>query len=190
MEILLASTNAGKLAEFERLLADVPGYTFRLAPPLEIEETGDTFAANAILKAETTLRLTGQAALADDSGLAVEALDGRPGVYSARYAPTEAERISKLLAELAGVPAARRGASFVCAIALARPNLPTIVVEGRCDGVIADTPRGTGGFGYDPVFLVPELGRTFGELTPVEKNKLGHRGRAATRLVAALLGRL
>lgn len=188
MEILLASTNRGKLAELVELFADVPGFTFALGPSLEVEETGTTFAENALLKAEAVMQATGKACLADDSGLAVDALGGRPGVYSARYAPTDPERITRLLAELAGVPARERTAAFVCAMALARPNQPPIVVEGRCEGAIADAPRGSGGFGYDPIFAVPSLGRTFAELTANEKNRISHRARACALLKQALVG--
>lgn len=187
MEILLASTNQGKLAELTRLFADLPGFSFRLGPGLDVPETGTTFAQNAALKATATMQVTGKACLADDSGLAVDALGGRPGVYSARYAPTDEDRIAKLLGELAGTPPEQRTASFVCAMALARPGEPLIAVEGRCKGVITDAPRGSGGFGYDPVFLVPLLGRTFAEMSAGEKNRVSHRAQATARLKSALM---
>jgi XTP/dITP diphosphohydrolase len=175
--MVLASTNAHKLEELSAMLA---GYTFALGPKLEVEETGSTFAENALIKARAFLAATGKPALADDSGLAVDALGGRPGVYSARYAPTDRERIAKLLGELEGV--ADRGAAFICAMALALPDGRVIAVEGRCAGVITDGPRGVGGFGYDPIFLVPGLGRTFAELTAEEKNRVSHRALAVAAL--------
>jgi XTP/dITP diphosphohydrolase len=135
-------------------------------------------------------RATGCWALADDSGLAVEALDGAPGVFSARYAPTDAERIARLLAELEA--ATTRRAAFVAALALADPQgVVQLAVEGRCEGLITEAPRGEGGFGYDPVFLVPELGLTFAEMDKATKARIGHRGRAFAALeprLRALLG--
>ena len=187
MLVYLASTNLHKLEELRALFgADGPLH-FGLAPvPLEVEETGTTFAENARLKAQAYAEAFGEAALADDSGLCVDALDGRPGVYSARYAPTDAERISKLLGELADLPADQRTAAFVCAMALVLPDGRVFEVEGRCPGVIADGPRGQGGFGYDPVFFVPEAGKTFAELTAAEKNRISHRARATAQLKAAI----
>ncbi|MDB5098855.1 MAG: HAM1-like protein [Cyanobacteria bacterium RYN_339] len=182
MKIVLASTNAHKLEELAALLE---GHDVELGPKLEVEETGVTFAENALLKAKAFLAATGKPALADDSGLAVAALGGRPGVYSARYAPTDAERIAKLLGELDGV--ADRAAAFVCAMALALPDGRVIAVEGRCEGLITDGPRGQGGFGYDPIFLVPGLGRTFAELTAEEKNRISHRALATEALKSQLL---
>jgi XTP/dITP diphosphohydrolase len=180
--LVIASGNAGKVREFAALLADLP-LTVRPQPEgLEVEETGATFAANARLKAEAVARATGCWALADDSGLAVEALGGEPGVRSARYAPTDPERIARLLGELAVAGAMapeRRGAAFVAALALADPEgTVRLAVEGRCEGLITATPRGEGGFGYDPVFLVPELGLTFAEMDKATKSRVGHRGRA------------
>ncbi|MNS27826.1 dITP/XTP pyrophosphatase [compost metagenome] len=185
--VILASSNAHKLEELQALFGSAGAFSFELAPsPLEVEETGTTFAANAALKAEAYAQAFGLPALADDSGLCVDALDGRPGVYSARYAPTDAERIAKLLGELDGVPEAERTAAFVCAMALRFPDGQLISVEGRCPGVIVDAPRGQGGFGYDPVFLVPSLGKTFAELTAAEKNTVSHRAIATSRLRDAL----
>ncbi|MFN3428718.1 MAG: RdgB/HAM1 family non-canonical purine NTP pyrophosphatase [Candidatus Sericytochromatia bacterium] len=185
--VILASSNAHKLEELQALFGEAGAFSFQLAPrALEVEETGSTFAANAALKAEAYAQAFGLPALADDSGLCVDALDGRPGVHSARYAPTDAERIGKLLGELDGVPAPERTASFVCAMALRFPNGELIQVEGRCPGVIVEAPRGQGGFGYDPVFLVPSLGKTFAELTPAEKNAVSHRAIATSRLRGAL----
>lgn len=181
--IYLASTNAHKVAELADLFHDLPDLHFALLPNVpDIEETGDTFAANALLKAQTCARLCGLPCLADDSGLVVATLDGRPGIYSARYAPTDAERIAKLLGELAGVPTSQRTAAFVCAMALAYPDGRVIAVEGRCEGLITEAPRGEGGFGYDPIFWVPALGRTYAELTATEKNHLSHRALASREL--------
>jgi XTP/dITP diphosphohydrolase len=186
----MASGNAGKIREFAALLADLP-LTVRPQPEgLEVEETGATFAENARLKAEAVARATGCWSLADDSGLAVEALGGAPGVLSARYAPTDGERIARLLAELAAVGALapeRRGAAFVAALALADPGgTVRLEVEGRCEGRILEAPRGLGGFGYDPVFWVPEQGLTFAEMDKATKGRVGHRGRAFALLEPGL----
>ena len=188
--LVIASGNPGKVREFAALLAELPLEVLPQPPDLEVEETGTTFAANAQLKAEAVARATGCWALADDSGLAVEALDGAPGVFSARYAPTDAERIARLLAELEA--ASNRRAAFVAALALADPQgVVQLAVEGRCEGLITEAPRGEGGFGYDPVFLVQELGLTFAEMDKATKARIGHRGRAFAALeprLRALLG--
>lgn len=187
MRVLLASTNAHKLEELQALFGQEGAWRFELAPtPLEVEETGHTFAENARLKAEAYAKAFNEPALADDSGLCVDALDGRPGIYSARYAPTDAERIAKLLGELNDVPEAKRTAAFVCAMALVFPDGRVIEVEGRCPGRIADGPKGAGGFGYDPVFFVPEAGKTFAELSADEKNRISHRATATGKLKAAI----
>ena len=175
--LVIASGNAGKVREFAALLADLPLEVRPQPSDLEVEETGTTFAATAQLKAEAVAKATGCWALADDSGLAVEALGGAPGVFSARYAPSDAERIARLLAELDAAP--NRRAAFVAALALADPDgVVQLAVEGRCEGLIAEAPRGEGGFGYDPVFLVPELDLTFAEMDKATKARIGHRGRA------------
>ena len=180
--LVIASGNAGKVREFAALLADLPLEVRPQPEGLEVEETGATFAENARLKAEAVARATGCWALADDSGLAVDALGGAPGVLSARYAPSDAERIARLLTELAAAGASeahRRGAAFIAALALADPSgMVQLAVEGRCAGRIIEAPRGVGGFGYDPVFLVPELGLTFAEMDKATKGRVGHRGRA------------
>lgn len=187
MRVLLASTNAHKLEELRALLADAP-FTLEAAPSaLEVDETGATFAENAAIKARAYAQAFGQPALADDSGLCVDALGGRPGVYSARYADTDAARIEKLLGELAGVPAPARTAAFVCAMAIAWPDGRLLEVEGRCPGAIASAPRGALGFGYDPVFDVD--GRTFAELPAAEKNACSHRATAARALRRAFEAR-
>jgi XTP/dITP diphosphohydrolase len=197
--LVIASGNAGKIREFAALLADLP-LEIRAQPEgLEVEETGTTFAANARLKAEAVARATGCWALADDSGLAVHALGGAPGVFSARYAPTDPERIARLLAELAAANQERlaqglapdRSARFSAALAVADPSgAIRIEVEGHCPGVILEVPRGAGGFGYDPVFLVPEAGLSFAEMDKATKGRIGHRGRAFALLEPGLKGLL
>jgi XTP/dITP diphosphohydrolase len=162
------------------------GWELILKPAeLEIEETGDTFAANACLKASQVARALRKWAIADDSGLQVDALGGRPGIYSARYGKTDTERISRLLQELGDEP--DRQAQFVCAIAIARPD-GTIALqsEGTCHGEILHAPRGAGGFGYDPIFYVPEQQMSFAEMTPDLKRAVGHRGRAFQDLLSQL----
>jgi XTP/dITP diphosphohydrolase len=197
--LVIASGNAGKIREFAALLADLP-LEIRAQPEgMEVEETGTTFAANARLKAEAVARATGCWALADDSGLAVDALGGAPGVFSARYAPTDAERIARLLAELAVANQERlaqglapdRSARFSAALAVADPSgAIRLAVEGHCPGVILEVPRGAGGFGYDPVFLVPEAGLSFAEMDKATKGRIGHRGRAFALLEPGLRGLL
>lgn len=192
MELVVATRNAGKLREISALLADsgivVLGLEAFPALP-EVEEDGATFAANAEKKAATIARLTGRLTLADDSGLEVEALGGAPGVISARYAGRQGDDAGnnrKLLAELAGVPAARRGAAFVCAMALCTPQGECRHFFGRLDGAILDAARGDGGFGYDPLFFVAEHGQTLAELPLAAKNAISHRGQALRQVVAAL----
>ena len=179
--LVIASGNAGKVREFGRLLADLGLETQAQPEGLEVEETGTTFAANARLKAEAVARATGCWALADDSGLSVDALGGAPGVHSARYADSDSARIERLLHELRTAP--NRNAQFTAALALANPAGEVVLeVEGICPGTILEAPRGEGGFGYDPVFLVPEAGLTFAEMPHSQKAELGHRGRAFAAL--------
>ena len=185
--IYLATGNAGKLAELAALL----GLGDRLRPPPDgfvlPEETGATYAENALLKARALARAVGGPAIGDDSGLEVEALAGRPGLHSARYAPSDRERITRLLTELRDVPPERRRARFVCALALVGRDGSEVVVHGECAGRITDEPRGGGGFGYDPVFAADALGgRTFGEAPPEEKARLSHRAAAARALKSLL----
>lgn len=178
MELIVATHNPDKIKEFERILAPL-SVSVRTAELSEVEETGATFEENALLKARAACRETGLPAVADDSGLAVGALDGAPGVYSARYAgpgATNAQRIEKLLRALRDVPMEERGAKFVCAICCAFPNGEVVTARGECEGSVAFAPRGEGGFGYDPVFLVG--GKSFGELSAGEKDRISHRGRA------------
>lgn len=182
--LVVATSNPGKLKELEAHLSTW-NWQLQLKPAaLAVAETGDSFAANACLKAATVAQATGQWAIADDSGLVVNALNGAPGIYSARYGATDAERIERLLRELGD--ATDRSAQFVCAIALARPDgMIAIQTEGVCTGEILRSPRGTGGFGYDPIFYVPEQGLTFAEMPPELKRSLSHRGRALTALAQA-----
>ena len=182
MELILASNNEKKLRELRQILGDM-GITVRsqreAGCSFEVDETGETFAENARLKAEAVTRATGKAAIADDSGLCVDALDGRPGVHSARYGPpgaTDAEKYMLLLEELREQE--NRKARFVSSICCTFPNGDVLTAEGVCEGEILPAPRGSGGFGYDPVFLVSGLGRSMAELTPEEKNAVSHRGNA------------
>nr|WP_122013568.1 XTP/dITP diphosphatase [Maliibacterium massiliense] len=190
--LIVASNNKGKIREMEAILA--PYFAEILSQSaagvhLEVEEDGTTFQENAVKKAEAIASLLQCAAVADDSGLCVDALGGAPGVYSARYAGehgNDAANTQKLLAALRDVPDAARGAYFASAIALARPGLPTLVVEGRCPGRIARAPRGENGFGYDPVFLLPDRDVTFAELAPEHKNAISHRAIALAKMLQAL----
>lgn len=183
--LIVATGNPGKLKELQAYLSPL-GWELQLKPEaLEIEETGSTFAENACLKASGIAQATGEWAIADDSGLEVRALQGRPGVYSARYGATDAERIERLLQELEGY--SDRAARFVCSIALARSDgTIALQAEGRCAGEILLRVQGTGGFGYDPVFYVPDQQKTFAEMTVAEKQAISHRGRALERLLPAL----
>ncbi len=184
-KLVVASSNAGKLAEFRDLL-DEAGLEFVAQGELgvaDIEETGLTFVENALLKARHAARVTGLPALADDSGLCVDALGGAPGLYSARYAGAHGDaraNIARLLEEMKDVPAARRTAHFVAVIVLLRhaDDPQPLIAEGRWSGLILDAPRGAGGFGYDPVFLDPENNLSAAEFEPAIKNRLSHRGRA------------
>jgi XTP/dITP diphosphohydrolase len=186
-DLLIATTNPHKIQEFREILGDLP---YRLVGPadiglnLEVEETGTTFAENARLKAIAYADASGLLALADDSGLEIDALGGEPGVYSARWAGENVsylERFEILFARLSGVPREQRTARYRCAIAIAAPAPRGLIgeVDGTLEGLIADEPRGTGGFGYDPIFSVPEKGRTVGEMSAEEKHRISHRARAA-----------
>jgi non-canonical purine NTP pyrophosphatase (RdgB/HAM1 family) len=181
--LVIATTNPGKVVEIESALGEINGWSFESlsdAPP--IEETGDTFIENAIQKAEHYSRYVDALTLADDSGLCVAALGGRPGVHSARYAEDPPSRIARVLREMESVPDGKRGATFYCALALARTGQVIWTVEQDAVGIIARSPSGTTGFGYDPVFLLPELNRTMAELTTEQKNMLSARGRALAEL--------
>lgn len=191
-DIVVATRNRGKVLEIADTLIALPVKVFSLedfpAVP-EPEENGETFAANAVLKAAYYSRHTGKPCLADDSGLEVDALGGAPGVYSARYAGPAADDVEnncKLLGALADVPEERRGARFRCVLAYAEPGGGTITAEGCCEGIILPRPRGEGGFGYDPLFYMPALGKTLAELTLAEKNAVSHRGNALRNMAAKL----
>ena len=198
-KVLLATRNVRKLAELRRILSevmrvellgldDVPAYD-------EAPETGATFADNALLKAREAARHTGLIAVADDSGLTVDALNGMPGVLSARWAGPgrdDAANLRLVLDQIADVPELRRGAAFICAAALVTPDGAEHLVEGRVDGTLLHAPRGAGGFGYDPIFVPIGETRTTAELTPAEKDAVSHRGRAFRALaphIAAALSR-
>ncbi len=190
--IVIATTNQGKLREVRAVLSGLPCQLASLAdyPGLsEAVEDADTFAGNAALKATHYARFTGAWALADDSGLEVDALDGAPGVHSARYAGTDADDAAnntKLIAALANVPQPLRTARFRCAMALANADGVVATGCGVIEGFIVDEPRGDNGFGYDPYFLVPDVGKTSAELTPDHKNRISHRGRALADILPAL----
>ncbi len=185
--LVLASHNPGKLQEWQALLAGLP---LELVLPeavglenLSIVETGSTYVENALLKARTFAGVAECPALADDSGLEVDALEGAPGLHSARYRlGSDAVRYRALLEALAGVPPAERTARFRCVAALVLPDGREFVTEGVCEGVIAEAPSGEGGFGYDPVFFLPEQGITMAELPPETKNRISHRARAAEQM--------
>ena len=184
--LVIASGNAGKVREFAQLLEDLGLDTQPQPEGIEVEETGSTFAANARLKAEAVAKATGQWALADDSGLSVDALGGVPGVHSARYAATDAARIERLLQELneaGAIDPAARSARFTAALALADPSGRVVLeVEGHCPGQILMERRGDGGFGYDPIFFVPEVQLSFAQMPKSLKAEFGHRGKAMTIL--------
>jgi len=194
--LLIATNNPGKAAEYRALLE---GSGWEIVMPrdvgleIEVEETGRDYEENAILKATAYARASGLVSLADDSGIEVDALGGAPGPLSARFGGegiTDEERVAFLLERLAGVPADKRSARFRCLIAVARPEGEVNLFEGRCEGRVAEEPQGETGFGYDPVFLVPERGLTLAELPAEEKNTVSHRGRAARRARVLLEGLL
>jgi len=194
MKILrIGTTNLGKLREFRQMLEPL-GYDVRGLedlPDFDVVEDGETFAANAVKKANALLSRTGEPAIADDSGLAVDYLDGRPGIHSARYAGVSgagrnAANRTKLLGALEGVPEAERGAHFVCALAYCVPDAEPVIFFGELRGRIGVVERGDNGFGYDPIFIVEDDTRTAAELAPLEKNEISHRGRALRQLLAYL----
>lgn len=185
--LVVATGNPGKLGEIQAYFPPDSGWQLQLKPAeLEVEETGETFIDNACLKASQVAIATGEWAIAVDSGLAVDALNGAPGIYSARYAETDADRIVRLLAELGN--RADRQAQFICAIAVASPEGQVVIQEeGICPGEILTAPRGTQGFGYDPIFYVPEAKLSFAEMPADLKHHLSHRGRAFDRVLPQLV---
>jgi XTP/dITP diphosphohydrolase len=186
-KLIVATGNPGKLREMQEYL-NSENWDLQLKPPeLDIEETGSTFLENAALKASQIARATQQWAIADDSGLAVDALNGAPGLYSSRYGSNDQERIDRVLQELGDNP--NRAAKFVCAIAIAAPDGKiALETEGVCHGEILTECRGENGFGYDPIFYVPELGQTFAEISPEIKQKISHRGKAFEQILPQLIG--
>lgn len=186
-QVVIATKNKGKAKDFEALFTPI-GYEvvtmFDVAPDMDIEETGTTFEENAILKAETLSNALQTIVIADDSGLSVDALNGEPGVYSARYAGDHDDEanIVKVLENLKDVEDEKRTARFSCALAIAGPTIQTTTVFGTCEGVILREKRGTNGFGYDPIFFVPSLNRAMAELTAEEKGTISHRGNAIRKL--------
>ena len=183
MKVILASKNQHKLTELSAILSQL-GFEIALESEygldIDVEETGTTFEENSFLKADAVMKASGLPVLADDSGLMVDALDGAPGVYSARYGhkASDKERTAYLLDNMKEVPEERRGAKFVCVITCLFPDGRKIVARGECPGVIARAPHGENGFGYDPVFYLPELGMTYAELPSEQKNAISHRARA------------
>ena len=183
MKVILASKNQHKITELSAILSQL-GFEIALESEygldIDVEETGTTFEENSFLKADAVMKASGLPVLADDSGLMVDALDGAPGVYSARYGhkASDKERTAYLLENMKDVPEERRGAKFVCVITCLFPDGRKIVARGECPGVIARAPHGENGFGYDPVFYLPELGMTYAELPSEQKNAISHRARA------------
>jgi XTP/dITP diphosphohydrolase len=194
MKLLLASSNPGKLREYRELagdsdfdLAELPNFR----EITEFEESAPTFAENAAGKAQYYSRFADENVLADDSGLVVPSLGGAPGVHSARYAganATDRERVDKLLREMKGKKGDERRAVFICVCAVAKQGRVIAVTSDSVQGVLTEEPRGTNGFGYDPIFLFPELQRTYAELTNLEKNHFSHRGKAFRSMLGALAG--
>jgi XTP/dITP diphosphohydrolase len=196
LKLLLASNNAHKVVEFRRLFERLP---LELVTPrdigleMDVDETGETFEANARLKAHAFAAASGLPSLADDSGIEVDALDGRPGVYSARYGGDELDdegRVQLLLRELDGVPDAKRTARYRVVLVLADPAGDEQATVGRCEGRVGYAPSGANGFGYDPVFFVPAYGKTIAELDPAQKDAISHRGEAARAMADVLAGRV
>lgn len=193
MKLIIATKNEGKIKELRVLLKETSAELETLIDHPEIPdvvEDGETFLENAGKKARAAARETGEFALADDSGLVVDALGGEPGVNSARYAGKQGDYAAnnkKLLEQIKGVPKEKRAAAFVCVMVLASPDGREWTVEGRCEGIIIDEPKGTGGFGYDPLFFVPTEGLTMAELAMERKNGLSHRGRALGKMQKILV---
>ena len=187
MRVVVGTKNAHKVLELQRILEPlIPGLVLEPSPEDSPEEDGDTFSANALIKARSAFQATGQPAIADDSGIEVVALEGRPGIFSARYAPSglDHDNTALLLHEMAGVE--DRAAAFVCAAALVHDG-GEVVLERRWEGAVATEPAGSGGFGYDPIFIPEGYSVTSAELTPEEKDELSHRGQAFRAIAPAVL---
>ncbi|MDX5474005.1 MAG: XTP/dITP diphosphatase [Bacillaceae bacterium] len=183
-ELIIATNNEGKVKEFQNIFSE-KGYTVRSLKDFpeidDVEETGTTFEENALLKAQTVAKALKVVVIADDSGLEVDALNGEPGVYSARYAGTDKNdeaNIDKVLEKLQEVPEEKRTARFVCVLAVAMPDGESLTVRGTCEGFIANERKGENGFGYDPIFYIKEIDKTMAQLSKEEKNKISHRARA------------
>lgn len=192
MKVIAATHNKNKLREFREILEPL-GFEIiteeEAGIDIEPEETGTTFEENARIKVRAIHEATGKAAIADDSGLCVDALGGEPGIYSARYGTPELDdhgRLSLVLKKMKGVPAEKRTARFMCSIVFMNEDGVEISSTGKVEGILTEEPRGENGFGYDPIFFVPELGKTFAEADASEKNKLSHRGRALRKFKEAL----
>lgn len=187
-KVLIATNNKGKAKDFEALFKPFGIEVLTLndiEQDIDVEETGVTFEENAILKAETVSKLLGVMVISDDSGLEIDKLNGAPGVYSARYAgslKSDEANIEKVLTELQGVPETERTARFRCVLAVAGPNQKTVTFSGSCEGKILTGKRGTNGFGYDPIFYLPQMDRAMAELSPEEKGQISHRGAALQQL--------
>jgi XTP/dITP diphosphohydrolase len=185
MKIVLATGNKNKIKEIKEKFSSSGSLEISSLEELdtipEIDENASTFEGNALIKAEAICRLTGLPAIADDSGLVIDALNGEPGVYSARYGGdnlSDTEKNELVLSKMEGIPEEKRSARFVCVIAIALPDKSSFTVEGICPGLISSEPAGSNGFGYDPIFYIPESGKTMAQLTPEEKNRISHRGKA------------
>ena len=190
MKLLIATQNPGKVHEFRLLLAPLGAslcFPHELGLRIEVSEDGDTYTDNARQKALAYTRASGLPALADDSGLEVDALDGAPGIHSARYTPGhDADRVAALLAHLSDVPWEQRTARFRCVVVIATPSGDLHTAEGTCPGLIACEPAGQGGFGYDPVFYLPDYDCTMAQLPPAQKNRISHRARAVEAAMPTL----
>lgn len=184
-KLVVATGNPGKLKEIQEYLGDLPWKLVLKPAEIDVDETGTTFIANARLKASEVAKAIGEWSIADDSGLAVDALGGAPGLYSARYGKTDSDRINRLLRELGNNQ--NRQAKFICAIAIANPQGEIVLTtEGICPGKILNSPRGSGGFGYDPIFYVPSQQQTFAEMSAETKSRVSHRGVAFSQLMPEL----
>ena len=191
-KLIAATKNKGKINEIQEILSDMPFQVISMEEAgitKDIEEFGSTFEENALIKAEEVCKLTGEIVMADDSGLEVDALNGAPGIYSARFAgegASDEDKNIKLLNMLKDVPFEKRGARFVCAIAVAYPDGKSFCVRGTCEGYIGFKSEGNNGFGYDPLFYMPEFNMTTAQLAPEEKHKISHRGKALRLMVERL----
>ena len=189
-KLVFATKNKNKLAEVTDSLKETGVSLCGIEGDFDPEETGSTFEENAYIKAFEAAKLMNTPAFGDDSGLVVDALDGRPGVYSSRYAENDLKRIEKLLEELKNVPQEKRTARFICVMVVVNPDGEILYsCQGTCEGIIIDSPKGTKGFGYDPVFFIPEKNSTMAELTMDEKNTVSHRGKALKKIIEWLLNK-